>query len=559
MKRFYEILNSIDIYGRKFHFLTNKKLKFKTWIGGLITLFLLLIGIIFIFIFGNDFFFRKNPSFTQSSISERYKKINLSNAQIIIAFRTEDVYGNYLNTSKYIFPKIYYYSAIPNIYGEFRSDYKEEYIPFRLCNKNDFEGNENYLELYGNMYCIEWKNKTFGGFWDHEFLYYFEIRLFYCNNSEIYLNNSSLCPSIEEMNQYFSFNTVYFSIYYSNIELRVNDLKNPFSKKHSNYFTYINHNFRKTDRLFLNEQILNDDQGWIISNNKNISTWGIYNIQSDYIYYNNEMITTEGFSTLFYSLNIYMTSNKIYYTRKYLKIPDVLSMIGGLITFIHVFGKVLCISINLNMQKLKIIEYLFDLENEIESSRNNNSDNNTFLNSKSKLIHYKINKNAFSINNKKLLSFKHSKNHKFQNKQNKNYSSIKDIELKTEKETKIKFKENHGLLFYNKLKIKKESYNLINQLCKEKCDIFNYFKIIKNIELIKEIFFNPNQILAIEYIKKINVNIDQLMINNTDKEKMVIKYFKNKFKTKKNSNIDNSIYNKLNEEIKEKIKQNILC
>ena len=557
MKKIYKTLTFIDIYGRKFHFLTNKQLKFKTWIGGLITIVLLLIGITFIFIFGNDFFFRKNPSFTQSSISERYKRINLTNAQIIIAFRTEDEYGNYLNTSKYIFPKIYYYSAVPNINGEFRSDYKEEYISFRLCNENDFEGNENFLELYGNMYCIEWKNKTFGGYWDHEFLYYFEIRLFYCNNSETYLNNNSLCPSIEEMNQYFSFNTVYFSIYYSTIELRVNDLKKPFSKKHSNYFTYINHNFRKTDRIFLNEQILNDDQGWIISNNKNISTWDIYDIKSDYIYYNNEMITSEGFSSLFYSLNIYMSSNKYYYTRKYLKLPDVLSMIGGLITFIHVFGKTLYISINLNLQKLRIIEFLFDLENEIESSRSNNTDN-SLLSSKSKLIHYKINNDdPFSINNKKLLSFKHSKNNIIQNKQNKSYSSIKNIELRTEKDIKIKIKENNNLFFCNKLKVKKDIYNIINQLCKEKCDIFHYFKTGKNIELIKEIFFNHNQILAIEYIKKININTDQLMINEKNKEKMVIKYFKNKFKTKKNSNIDNSIYNKLNDEIKEKIKQNI--
>ena len=148
------LLTFIDIYGTKFHLLTNQKIKYKTWIGGVITTILSLIGLIFIYLFGEDFFLRKNPSFKQSTIGEGYKKINLTKEKVIIAFRIEDINGNYLNTSKYLYPKVLYYSAIPGEDGQSRSNYKEEYISYRLCKESDFEGSENLVSLYDSLFCI---------------------------------------------------------------------------------------------------------------------------------------------------------------------------------------------------------------------------------------------------------------------------------------------------------------------------------------------------------------------------------------------------------------------
>ena len=90
MKKLNSFLTLIEIYGTKFHLLTNQKLKFKTWIGGIITLILSLIVLVLIYIFGKDFFFRKNTSFTEPTIGEGYKIIDLSKEKILIAFQIEN-------------------------------------------------------------------------------------------------------------------------------------------------------------------------------------------------------------------------------------------------------------------------------------------------------------------------------------------------------------------------------------------------------------------------------------------------------------------------------------
>ena len=599
MKNFNSLLTLIDIYGSKFHLLINKKLNYKTWIGGVTTTFLSIIGLTFIYLFGNDFFFRKNPSFTESTIGEGYKTINLTEEKVIIAFRIEDMNGNYVNTSNYLYPKVVYYSAIPGEDGKSRSDFKEEYISYRLCEESDFEGSENLITLYGTLFCIEWKDKTFGGYWDNEFLYYFSFRIFYCNTSKYYSNNTK-CSSVEELNELFS-DKLLFSVYYSTVEFRVDNYKKPLSKKHTNYFTFLSYNFRKNDKIFLNELIVNDDKGWIINSHKNTSIWGGNEIKSDYEYYDNDKVTTEGFSSMIYSFNIYMKSTKSYYTRIYLKIPDVLYKIGGLITFFNILGKTINTSINLSMKELTIIRQLFDFTEE-EQTKSLSYNKNRFNNSKLVLtnLNNSNSTNTLLFNNKKSndnhdFIYSHNKrlfsvhwnNINSQQKKNKNRNNkVKKVNFKTdiytskinEKEIKemkkpkiakieepekaikiiIKKDLNKYLICCCSKNKKKDIYDFINEIFNEKCDILNYFNLFKDIGFIKDIFFTSNQILAIDSIKKLNINCKneiKSMVYYENKIYKIINYFTNKFKSRTNSKIDNYIYEKLEHNIKDKIKR----
>ena len=363
MKSFFKY---IDIFGTRFHFLTYKKQKFKTFIGGIITI------ITFILTF------------------------------IIIFLLEEDFYGFAINSTDLIYPMIYYYSGTSNSKGEYLTEVKEEYISYRKCRDSDFNGNQNLLKVYGDLYCIDWEDKIFGGYWDNYFNYHFAIRLFYCENGDNYSINNPKCSSLNELNNYFSNNSIVFSIYYTSIDFRVNDIKTPFHRKFKNYFCDLDHKFRKTDNIYLKEQILNDNQGWLFNNYKNISIWGGDIITSDYTYYSFDRIKREGFSSMFYSLNIFMSSDKIYHTRKYMKIQEIFSMIGGLLTFFHFIGKNINISINLSMKKSKIVEKFFKFSNKENTKFNFNLINNKIVQSNIKIkyifiIKLKLGNKSFNI------------------------------------------------------------------------------------------------------------------------------------------------------------------
>ena len=107
-------LTKIDVYGTKFHFFTFNKLKFQTCIGGLLTIIIYFLALLLIYIFGKNFFYRKNPSYTSSSISENYEKISLTKEKVTIAFRLEDNNGFTLNMSNYFYPVITYYVFEPD-------------------------------------------------------------------------------------------------------------------------------------------------------------------------------------------------------------------------------------------------------------------------------------------------------------------------------------------------------------------------------------------------------------------------------------------------------------
>ena len=295
MKLFFK---QIDIFGTKFHFLTYKKHKFKTFIGGIMTLVIYILAFLIIFFLEDDFFYRKNPSYTFSNYGSQYEKINLSKEKVFIAFRLENAFGLKIDAKNIIYPMIYYYSSIPDSDGKYHNNYSEEYIPYRKCKNSDFYDNEDLISKYGDLYCIDWENKTFGGNWDNDFLYYFEIRLFYCENGENFSFNNSKCTSIEKLKNFLANESVYMSIYYNNFNFRFTNFKNPFGKNIKIYSCILDYKLRQIDRTHLRKFILNDDKGWLFSNNKNISLWGVDNIKTEYKYISDEELKTEGFSSM---------------------------------------------------------------------------------------------------------------------------------------------------------------------------------------------------------------------------------------------------------------------
>ena len=587
------IFTLLDIYGTKFHFFINNQTRFKTFFGGILTIILCILIIIAVFIFGKDFFLRKNPSYTYSSISENYEKINLKKEKILIAFKILDSKGNQLiNNSNYIYPEILYYKSNFNQETKMYNNTVEK-ISYYKCNLNelnkDFESNKNE-----EIFCIQLQNKTFGGSMSNDFFDYFDIQFNYCKNGGNYYFNNSNCASIEEINSFFINDTITFYLYYSTVDFRSKNLKNPFKNRLNIHLNEINYKFRKTDKIYIKKNILEDDQGWLFSSKKNISAWGADKIVSDYKYISYEDLKENNYSSMFYNFQLYMSLDKNYYSRKYTKIQEIIAIFGGLLTFFQYIGKNINNIINTSLKKINIVEKFIEFQNKkkriiyYNKINLNISNNNSINNLNDSIIlnynncsncYYNLFPNTIYNNNSdNKITIKKKFNSQIYS-QNRIINIIQNINLNEHirKSYSIGYLSNNSFLvidikkrinkilccnnLYKKIGSHKPyKYNiheLVDFLYYEKCGLNNYFNFLNDITILKELIFNHYQNLSLNFTKKLNINDEQniktYLMDDIEKSNKIIEYFKEKFKNKSNSNIDNFIFNRLDNQIKYKI------
>ena len=104
------MLKVLDLFGTSFQFTVFKDDKYKTNLGGIVTIISVIIIIIFIYLFGRDIFLKLNPVINQENkIKNTYgDPLNLTNNNSIIAFRIEDSSLSYTSFENYLFPNFQY-------------------------------------------------------------------------------------------------------------------------------------------------------------------------------------------------------------------------------------------------------------------------------------------------------------------------------------------------------------------------------------------------------------------------------------------------------------------
>ena len=117
----------------------------------------------------------------------------------------------------------------------------------------------------------------------------------------------------------------------------------------------------KIDRLYLQQHILNDDKGWFSKDEKTYSHWSSNSLNGDsYSTGDKRDLMNEGSSSKFYSFNIYLKSDVVYYNRSYKKllliIADGLPIVNVIFIIFKLFTKIVKISSG----NKKLTELLFE-------------------------------------------------------------------------------------------------------------------------------------------------------------------------------------------------------
>ena len=359
-----DILKYVDCFGTTFSFYTERSRKFYTRLGGILTLLSIIIGII-IFIYINlDDFFHNIPNSTTSTTKEIYRNIKFGEEKIWIPWRIRDFGGKTINHFNLLYPIIYYYRGIRN-YSTNRMDIYYEFLNYKSCNETSMINNSDLYMIDINIdqrYCIEMEDLDIGGSWDSDFLNLITLDLYNCKDGIDYDENNTNCTSYDKIDEISGDNNNFqFEIYYPVVKYQPMNKTNPIFIKYTNSFYHLSRYSNKIERLYLQQYILNDDQGIISKNVKSYSEWGIVSLNGD-SYSNGKKrdLMNEGSTSRLYSFNIYIKNEITFYNRSYKKlfliIADGLPIVNIVFVIFRIIAKVLKISSG----NKKLTELLFE-------------------------------------------------------------------------------------------------------------------------------------------------------------------------------------------------------
>ena len=360
------IIKYTDLFGTRCTFYSEKMPKLYTVIGGIFSMISILVCILIFTIFSIDDLKRKFPITTTSSIpSEGYRKIKFGKEKIWIPWRIVDYNNNeFINTTGLLYPKIYYYYGI-KVKGTRDFNLTYTTLNYKLCNETSMAIENNTYQItvpLSELYCIEMDNLEMGGSWITEYINYIQFDLYYCEDGISYNETNLKCTSFNEIRDFIgNNNSLEIDIYYPVVQFQPTNKTHPIIVIYRNYFYHISRYSSKIDRIFLQENVLTDDLGWILTDEFNNSYWGLDSISGDSYFTGNENdLMNEGSNSRIYSFNLYLDPGIIHYKRSYKKLYIIFSDFFPVAYIIFVIMKTIAKLFKKVENNKKMIELLFE-------------------------------------------------------------------------------------------------------------------------------------------------------------------------------------------------------
>ena len=506
MEKIKEYLKIIDFFGHNPSFIIKNNLKYKTHIGGLLTLIVIIISVITLIFFSEELYSKKSPSvnlITEANLNP--SKINFfDNFEFIIGIQNDNFIVQ-RNESIY-YAKGFLFQTIINSSGIF--NIKEE-IDLDSCDKA-LKNSINY-ELFkdlnlNNYYCfsknqskININNIYLNEYWGNNGFQMLQIKFYDCVNTDEYvIKNNITCASEEILKE--NLNLADLSLYFIDTFISTNNYKNPFQRGIHEYFYDVSKNFLLTLTQYYNHIEINDDSGLIFTTSNKINSFKL----SDMVTNKADERTGEHFLTLTLQLNNIIEK----YQRKYYKLQDYAAQVGGVINTLII----ICYFILKFYDENAYFEFLINEYFEIKLFEKKKTESNiSFLENNE--INNNVNKNINKKKEKnKLKNFKEnpsnlngSKKNNYQ--KNKNGSFINNL-IKSKKKINLSFCDKFFFIQFcqKKSRAKKngilEVYLLAKNHLMNYMDILGYLKHLFSEDQKHKLLLNEDQQKIFDYIFK---------------------------------------------------------
>ena len=384
-------------------------------------------------------------------------------------FGIEEYYTYYLNdTNINHFNHWLYGPCINGVDNEGISDLiTQSYFEKSACIRKFYDMDKRRYFNIGES-GFRWPEMAHGTY--NENSQYYTIFLERCKEESIDLilgGENNHCTSDEKFKNMLG-NGSGAHMFYIDYYVDVLNYKNPNTKFLNRVENTIKDSIYPNNNLNFNPVLLKSDNGLILDNIKE---------EEAYIYERNDVFTYESNGNGIYTIyNFWLSNNQRYYERKYKRIQDVISSIGGInqaITLIAVFINklynnyiILCDTENLLFSTIDLEKTIYKKDsNKIRASKNKknilkkSSERGKIIKEKTIVKNEEIvNKTDSNISKSKNLTFNNNEINKSSEKLNKlnNNSNIKINEIFT-------YKSNHKKLFLNyiffKLTCEKKNMN----------------------------------------------------------------------------------------------------
>ena len=415
-----DFLRYCDFFNVKYNFNYEHKINI-TIFGGLMGITFIIISIIVIIILSIDDIRKLNPITTKSEIpGGDFRVVNLKESNIYIPWRLITYEEKFINHKGILYPSITLIEG--NLDENIGMDLKVHNLNYTLCNETSMINITDQYEIdtpLNELFCIEQNDIPFGGSWLSDKLFYLEVNLFLCENGIRYNASDSRCTPLQDIVK-FTNTTWLFEFFYPNVQFQPTDHDIPMRVIYKNYYYRLSSYTYKLERLYIQENILNDDTSLITTKSKNNSCWGVSTFYGDTYFWQEEQDPlVKSNSSVLFSLDIYMDQGHIYYTRSYKKIFVIISNVFPIVNFLLIIFYRLTVWVKSAFAKQSIVEMIFEnskiFKNKkkfylnIENNTNNNNmkpRNTIYINKRPKFEdNLKINKDKMipkkinSINN----------------------------------------------------------------------------------------------------------------------------------------------------------------
>lgn len=440
--------------------------------------------------FGNDMLFRKNPlSIFSQIVTPDPENLNLNNISFFMSFGLQ----NLSNFSKHFIDESVYTLEVVQR-KKINGVITLESLPIGKCDISKVPENNDLRDYFGrnqidNLYCIFPNNSSPGpelkSTWDGVYYKNILINVYPCVNSS---KNNNKCKSADFIQQ--SLNSANFAMYFTTNAIDPSNFGNPIESYGKQIYTPISSSTLTYIEMLFGHFDFVTDQGFLFTDSRKITSATFLD--------NRQILSFR--SDIVVQIDMKLDKIKNIYSRSYQKIQNVLASIGGII-------KALMIMSSLIVKPFIRLNFRLNLANTIFNFKTDEDNSKIILKKREKK----------NIKNKK--KQKNSKN--FENI-TENHNNNRPNLLSRSDTSKISLSYCGYLMsFFKKCSISNTKKLLNKGLLQidEVLDISYIMKKLVEIDILKLLLLNDDQINLFECIPKPTISINDDSNNDKKKEK----------------------------------------